>query len=423
MKDRLSRFRFIIFALIVFLIGYYVGVSKIALDWNNYKPTLSVVSKEPPPGLVNVDFSPFWIVWQRLQNDYYDKSKLDQHKMLDGAIEGLVQSVGDPFTLYLPPTQNTNFKQNLQGQFSGIGAELGLKDKQIIVIAPLDGSPAQKAGIKAGDQLFAVDGKSVGSWSLSQAVDKIRGPRGTSVTLTVLHKDSQSPQDIKIVRDTITVKSVDGWVKSVKDIEGIKLDGVLNDNKDKGIAYIRLSQFGDNTNNDWIALINKLNLQIQQNKNVKGIILDLRNNPGGYLTDAVFVAGEFLPEGAPVVGEDNGLDKKTLYVSRRGLFMDIPLVVLINRGSASASEIVSGALRDNKRAILIGEKSFGKGTIQQAEDLGDGAGLHVTIAKWLTPNGTWVNEKGLDPDVSVGLDSNDPSHDSQLEKAIGELVK
>lgn len=404
--------------------GYYFGVTKVTLDWQNYHPKLQVFSKEPPPELTTIDFSQFWVVWQKLQEGYYDKSKLDPQNMLNGAIEGMVQSLGDPFTLYLPPTQNSNFKQGLAGQFSGIGAELGTKDKDIIVISPLDGSPAQKAGIRAGDTIIKVDGQSTLGWSLSSAVDKIRGPKDTTVTLTVVHRNENKPTDVTIKRDVITVKSVAGWVKKAKGIDGINKTDVIKNSDDASVSYIRLSQFGDSTNKDWLSLIDKLYVDSQKEKNFKGIILDLRNNPGGYLTDAVFIASDFLSEGQMVVVEDNGgLDKRSLTVTRPGKFTNTPVIVLINKGSASASEIVAGALRDHLRAKLIGDTSFGKGTIQQAEDLGNGAGIHVTIAKWLTPNGTWVNGTGLTPDIVVSLDPKDETHDTQLEKAVEELLK
>lgn len=428
---KIKSLQLIILLIISGLIGYYFGINNVKLSWKDYKPSLTVANKEAPTSLSNVDFSIFWNVWQRLEANYYDKTKLDPIKMLNGAVGGLTSSLGDPYTVYLPPVENTNFKDGMAGQFSGIGAELGTKDKQIIVIAPLEGSPAEKAGIKIGDLILKVNNESTVDWTLPAAVDKIRGPKGTAVVLTVLHKDSEKQQDIKIIRDTITVKSVTGWIKDIKDIEGIKLpNGGSEDQKGK-IAYIRLSQFGDSTNNDWTTIVNKIFLQIQNEKDVKGLVIDLRNNPGGYLADAVFISSEFLKQGTPVVLEENAQGaKKTRPVERKGLFIDnaIRLVVLINKGSASASEIVSGALRDNKingksRAILIGETSFGKGTIQQADDLGNGAGLHITIAKWLTPNGVWVNGTGLKPDMEVKLDENDPSHDTQLEKAVLELVK
>jgi len=424
MKDRIKGFQFIILILIAFFGGYYFGVNKISLDWKNYKPVLSISSKEPPASLSNLDFSNFWAVWQSLDNNYYDKSKLDPSKMLNGAISGLVQSIEDPYTIYLPPVSNNDFKQGLAGQFQGIGAELGIKEKKIIIISPLSDSPAQKAGIKAGDFILKVDGASTEGWTLSQTVSKIRGPKGTAVTLSILHKDSKNPQDIKIIRDVIVVKSIDGFIKKIADIENIKLTSILKAHANDEIIYLKLSQFGDSTNKDWLSLINKLNLKVANNPAFKGIILDVRNNPGGYLTDAAFIASEFLKEGTPVViQETGGGERSILRVSRRGLFINTPIVILINKGSASASEIVSGALKDNGRAKLVGETSFGKGTIQQAEDLGSGAGLHVTIAKWLTPNGTWVNGKGLVPDISVSLPSKGEFADTQLEKAIEELVK
>ncbi|MCL5113627.1 MAG: S41 family peptidase [Patescibacteria group bacterium] len=419
-----KRFQVIIFVLIAFFLGYYLGVSKISFDWKNYRPSISLVNKEPPATVSSVDFSTFWTAWQNLESKYYDKTKLVSQKLLDGAIAGLVQSVQDPYTVYLPPVSNTNFKQGLAGQFQGIGAELGMKDKKIIVISPLNGSPAQKEGIRAADVILKIDGASTEGWTLQQVVEKIRGKKGTQVALTILHKDAKTPLDIKITRDVITVKSVDGILKKIKDIEGIRLEKNLKSHEDDKIIYIKLSQFGDSTNKDWLSLVNDLSIKSQSDKSFKGIVLDLRNNPGGYLTDATFIAGEFLKEGKAVVIEEMGGGEKTsLSVSRRGLFIDTPLVILINKGSASASEIVSGALRDYKRGVLVGEKSFGKGTIQEAQDLGNGAGLHITIAKWLTPNSTWVNGAGLTPDVVVSQDSKDPSHDLQLEKGIEELIK
>lgn len=415
------KFQFILIALIAGVGGYIIGINKIDLDWKNYHPQISVESKEPPAELSNVDFEEFWRVWSKLESSYYDKTKLDPQKMLNGAISGMIGSLEDPFTVYLPPTQNEDFKEGMAGQFQGIGAELGLKDKQIIVISPLNGSPAQKAGIRAGDSILEVNDQPTSGWTLSQAVEKIRGPKGSTVTLAVLPKDGKESKEIKITRDVITVKSVESSVKKASEFDNIKIDKSLGDKK---VVYITLSQFGDNTNSEWLAAINDLNLKLQDKSSVSGVILDLRNNPGGYLTDAVFIASEFVPEGSDVVVEEDPKNGKTvLKANRRGFLTDVPVIVLINRGSASASEIVAGALRDNGRAILVGETSFGKGTIQQAEDLGKGAGLHVTIAKWLTPNETWVNGKGLKPDIEVKFNEKEPERDTQLEKAVLELVK
>lgn len=439
------KVRFVQLFLVAFssaLIGYGIGVTKIGIDWKLYSPKIEIISKEPPPSVSNFDLSHMWIVLQKLQSSYYDKTLLDPQKLVTGAITGMVSSLGDPYTVYLPAKQNSDFKEGMSGQFEGIGAELGMKDKFIIVVAPIDGMPAQKAGIKAGDAIAKVDDKSIDGLALTQVVEKIRGPKGTTVKLSVLHENDKKLSDITVTRGTITVKSVTGGIQKLSDIKGVSLKNLeekdesnkkdqssgvpILGTKDKQVIYIRLSQFGDRTNEEWTTLVNDAVVQMQKNKDkVKGLVLDVRNNPGGYLTDAQFIASEFLKEGAIVVqdpGVGNG-EKTTLSVMRKGLLLDIPMVVLINKGSASASEIVSGALRDHKRAKLIGEVSFGKGTIQQAEDLGGGAGIHITIAKWLTPNGMWVHGKGLTPDIAVGLDEKDPTHDTQLEKAVEELIK
>lgn len=420
---RLKVLRFILIVFVSALIGYYIGIAKVDFEWNNYRPKLSVINREPPASLSTVDFSLFWNVWQKLENTYYDKKAIDPQKLLNGAISGMVSGLGDPYTVYLPPKENSNFKESMAGQFSGIGAELGMKDKQIIVVAPLDGSPAEKVGIKPGDAILKVDNQSTAGWTLSQAVEKIRGPKGTAIVLTILHKNStEKAKEIKIIRDTITIKSVSGWIKKAKDIEAIKLtENKINLEKD--IVYLRLSQFGDNTNQEWLTLVNKISLEMGKEKPVAGVILDLRNNPGGYLSDAAFIASEFIKSGTVVLQEKGDGERTKFNVSRKGLLTDLPIVVLINKGSASASEIVAGAIRDRRKEKLIGETSFGKGTIQQAEDLGGGAGLHVTIAKWLTPNGSWAHGKGLEPDIAVALDQKDQSHDTQLEKAVEELIK
>jgi carboxyl-terminal processing protease len=427
MNRKVKILQIFIVIIIAFLGGYFFGVNKVTLDWHNYKPIITTVNKEPPSGIINIDFNPFWTVWQKLAEGYYDKTKLDQQKMLNGAISGMVNALGDPFTMYLPPVQNTNFKQGLAGQFSGIGAELTTKGSSIIVIAPLDGSPAEKVGVKSGDTIVKVDGQSTAGWDLAKTVGLIRGPKGTDVNITVIHKDTQKLVDLKITRDVITVKSV------LMNISNAKCTGKNCSLVSKGdpcttsdcvkYAYLRLSQFGDNTNQEWANLIKGINDQISKDKNIKGVVLDLRNNPGGYLTDAQYIASEFLSMGTKVVSEDTGTSQSQLNVERQGLLINTKVVVLINGGSASASEIVSGALRDNRKIELVGEKSFGKGTVQAAVDLGDGAGLHVTIAKWLTPDGTWVHGKGLTPDVTVALDPKDPARDTQLEKAVYELLK
>lgn len=402
--------------------GYLLGKAEISLDWKQYKPEIVVTSKEPPKGLTTADFTLFWTVWERVTQSYYDKKVIDPERMVYGAINGALQSLGDPYTVFLSPTQNTESKQELAGEFEGIGAQLGLKEKRIVVIAPLKDTPAESSGIRAGDAILKIDGKDTAGMSLPDAVQKIRGKKGTSVVLTILHEEESEPLEVSIVRATITVKSVDSWVKKARDVEGIKTETVLKGHEDDSIAYIRLSQFGDKTSSEWQEAVSKI---VAESKiaGFQGLVLDVRNNPGGYLNGAVFIASEFIDEGVVVVQERGTGQRQEFVVDRSGSLTKVPLVILINKGSASASEIVAGALRDRKKVKLIGEKSFGKGTVQEAQDLPGNAGLHLTTAKWLTPLGTWVNEQGLTPDIDVSLNKDEPTHDLQLEKAIGELVR
>lgn len=431
-KISLKVFQLLSLLVITGFIGYYIGINRIQYEWSNYKPIISIQSKNPPKPQT-LDMSLFYTVLDKVNESYYDKSKIDSQKMLYGAITGMLQSLDDPFTSFFPPPENTSFKNQLAGEFQGIGAELGMSpDNHIMVISPLDNSPAQNAGLKSGDIIVKVDGVDATTWTLSQAVDKIRGKKGTSVTLTVLHKNSKLPVDIKIVRNVITVNSTSGWVMNVQ-CTGNSCQPAPDTCKTcASVAYIRLSQFGDNTNSDWSKLVGTLFDQIKQEKRFKGIVLDLRNNPGGYLNDAVFIASEFLDSGVVVIQQDGTGQQLPMSVSRRGLLLNYPLVVLVNGGSASASEIVAGALRDHNRAKLIGEKTFGKGTVQEADDLPGGASVHVSVAKWLTPNQTWVNKKGLEPDITVAFDASksaqvDPyektKFDNQLQTAVSTLLK
>lgn len=349
--------------------------------------------------LKGLDFALFWTVWDKLKESYYDKTKLDLKNMYYGAVSGMVSAIGDPYTVFLTPKQNKDTKEELSGTFEGIGAQLGYKDKKIVVIAPLKDTPAEKAGIRAGDWILKIDDKDTGILTLPEAVSLIRGQKGTKVKLTILHEKKEKPEELEIIRDSILVKSV-------------TLD--MREN----IAVLKLSQFGDNSTNEWDKAISEI---VAKGTSVKGVVLDLRNNPGGYLTGSVYIASEFLRNGNVVIQEDgNGL-KHNYAVNRQGKILDKPLIVLINKGSASASEIVAGAMQDRGRAKLVGETSFGKGTIQDAEDLSEGAGLHVTVAKWLTPKGRWINGTGLTVDYKVEMDENDPIKDPQLDKAISLL--
>lgn len=403
-------------------IGYRLGERGVQLQLTSDK---RVIINEQPPRSVSVDFSLFWDVWQRLFRFYIDRASMDTQKMVWGAITGMVSSLGDPYTAFLPPKENKEFKEDLGGEFDGIGAQLGLKDGRVIVIAPLKGTPAQKAGILAGDYILKVDGEDTAGWTVPQAVTKIRGPRGTDVQLEILHENAQKPVELTIRRDTITVPSIEWWAKKpseISEIEGIEDAKKLFSNLNS-VVYLRLSRFGDNTNDEWNKAISEILVRQKTNGTIKGLILDLRNNPGGYLDGSVFIASEFLEKGIVVSQVNSDGTKEEFPVNRKGKLLTIPLVVLVNKGSASASEIVAGALKDYKRATLIGEQTFGKGSVQTPQELSAGAGLHITTGKWLLPKGDSISKVGVKPDIEVVLETTEASQDGQLAKAVELLLQ
>lgn len=404
------NFRVVLICLIAFLLGWQLGHKDVLISWQTFKPTVSIVSKDPPKN-INLNFKLFWDTWDLLSREYIDKKALDANKMFYGAISGMVASLGDPYTVFLPPEQQKSTKEDLGGSFEGVGIELGFnKDKRLSVIAPLSGTPADKAGIKPGDLIVKINDKDAMGMTLPDAVKLIRGPKGTSITLGILREnDGVEPKNYTLNRDTIVVKSVEVTYK--------------NTNSGKKVAVIKLSRFGERTNDEWNSAVADL-----ISKGAQAIVLDVRNNPGGFLESAVFIGSEFLDGGDVVLHENNDGVRIPFKVNRTGKLLNIPMNVLINKGSASASEIVAGALQDRKRAQLIGEKSFGKGTIQEAQDLEAGTGIHITVAKWLTPNGRWVNPlQGLDPDVKVEVlvlevgETPDLTKDIQMDKALGLL--
>jgi len=400
-------------AIFAYGVGYQFGHRELSTplftsgNTNNFQKSNNTSSPN-----TSVDFTLFWDVWERLSQNFIKKEALDSQKMMYGAISGMVASLDDPYTVFLNPQQNKETKEELQGSFEGIGAQLGLKDKRIVVIAPLSGTPAEKAGIKPGDWILSIDGKMTDNLSLPEAVSKIRGPKGTKVALSILHEKAEKPVEMEIERDIILVKSVE-----------ISFKQQIVNGKNVNYAYLKLSKFGDDTDKEWDLAIDKIKLQ-EANGGLQGMILDLRNNPGGYLNGAVYVVSEFLNVGQVVVVQENANGSKQSYaVEREGKLIDMPLVVLMNKGSASASEIVAGALSDYGRAKLVGEKTFGKGSVQEAEELPGGAGLHVTTAKWLMPKGKWINGTGIEADIKVQMDEKNPEKDPQLERAVAELAK
>jgi carboxyl-terminal processing protease len=384
--------------------GYWLGTHDVTVSWDSYVPKASVVNTKPPENR-DVDFSLFWEVWEKLEQNYIDQEKLVPEQMVYGAIKGMTASLGDPYTVFLPPVQNEKTREELQGEFDGIGAQLGMKNEQIVVIAPLKGMPAEKAGIKSGDLILKVDGVDTFGWSVQEAVEHIRGPKGEAVLLTLYREGMEDSFDLEVVRDVVEVPTV---------------ETEFRDN----VAIIKLHQFGEQTNRQWEILINEVIEKCFENNNqCDGIILDLRNNPGGFLNGSVFIASEFLENGTIVTQEHSSGQSLDFKVDRKGRLLKQPMVVLINKGSASASEIVAGALKVRKRATIVGEKSFGKGSIQERIELPNNAGMHVTTAKWLLPDGSWINEVGIQPDHEVVDDQETIDKDEQLEYAVEILTK
>lgn len=400
--------------------GFWLGQQKVNWTFEHWKPAV-VINKQPDLTATSgrqTDFSQFWLVWDKLNQKYVDKSKLDSKKMVDGAISGMVAAVGDPYTVYLPFQQNKATKEDLGGAFEGVGMELGFsKDNQLIVVSPLEGSPAKAAGIKSGDFILRITDeknkvdKTTEGIALPDAVSEIRGTKGTTVKLSLAREGVDKPFDVTLTRDTIVIKSV-----------------TLNWQNDNKVAWVKLMKFGERTQDEWNeAVTGIINQCGMDGKKCMGVVLDLRGNPGGYLEGAVYTAGEFLSAGKIVVTQQYGDGTKIdNAVQRNGRLLTIPVVVLVNKGSASAAEILSGALQDYKRVKIVGEQSFGKGSVQEPEDLGDGSGIHITVAKWLRPLGDWIDKKGITPDVVIKWDGSGaglPKDDPQLQKAIEILSK
>jgi len=409
-NKRLQRFTkillFLSIVILIFAAGYRVGeyytkqaaekkTTEVSFDNSNLEP------RNKPK-----DMELFWSVWALIEQKYADQKKVKPQEMLYGAIKGMVASLDDPYSYFLTPKENQQSKDDLGGKYEGIGAELGMKNNQIIVVAPLSNSPAEKAGVRAGDVIIAVDGLLTRGWTLNKAVDQIRGEQGTVVKLTLLRGSKEL--EIKIKREQIKVKSV-------------KL------NYKGKTAVIKVSSFGDDTINEWDQAVAEVAKKWAK-REIKGLIVDVRGNPGGYLEGSVYLASEFLSPTALVIKQEYAdQPAKEYWVERRGKLLDIPLVVLIDEGSASASEIFAGSLRDHNRAKLVGRKTFGKGSVQEALDLVNNTGLHLTIAKWVLPKGDWINSKGIEPDfnVEIKLDAENTitdETDSQLQKALSILT-
>lgn len=352
-----------------------------------------------PNSTERVDFSSLNDLYVLMRNNF--DGKIDAKKALEGAKAGLVAAGGDPYTVYLDAEAAKSLTNDLSGALSGIGAEIGVKNSYITVIAPVDGTPAKKAGLQPGDIIAKINKEDTTGMSVDTAVSKIRGKKDTQVTLTLVRGTTSPAFDVTITRADIVVPSVK-WSM-----------------KESNIGYIQLTRFGPDTENLTRTAATELKAQGAQK-----IILDLRNNGGGYLDAGVAVASEFLPSGKLIVEERTaGKTRDKLKSSGDGKLVGLPLVILVNGGSASASEIVAGALRDNNVAKLVGEKTFGKGSVQEIKQLPGGSAFKVTIAHWYTPNGTFINKEGIKPDTEVKLTTEDynASRDPQLEAAISAL--
>ncbi|EKD49809.1 MAG: hypothetical protein ACD_63C00041G0005 [uncultured bacterium] len=346
-----------------------------------------------------VDFGLFWNVFDLIEKKHYDRP-IDQKKLFYGAISGMVKAIDDPYSAFMDPETTKKFEEELEGTFEGIGVEIGIKKNRLTVISPLEGTPAQKAGLKPGDWIVKINDDVTIDMNLDEAVQKIRGEKGTKVKLTISRDNLSDPQEFEIARNTITVKTV-------------KLEFLEND-----IAHLEVLEFGNDTKKE----LDKAVMEILT-KNTRGIILDLRNNPGGLLDVSVKVAGQFIPEGTIVIEQYADGKREILESEGPGKLKDIPTVILVNEGSASASEIVAGAMHDRLGTKLIGMKTFGKGSVQDLETLPQGTSLRITTAKWLTPNGDEIDEKGLNPDIEIDLtdEDYDNNRDPQLDKAREEI--
>ncbi len=380
----------------IFIIGFMVGDSQ--GDSYSFVEGGAVTGVGETPSYLDreIDFDLFWDTWELISERYVDQP-VSQTQLLYGAIDGLVNSLEDPHSLFLTPEVNEDFLQELSGSFFGVGAEIAIKNKQLQIVAPLPDTPAERAGLRPGDLIFKIDEMETAGISIDYAVSKIRGQKGTSVVLTIYREGEDQAREITIVRDEIKITSV-SW----KMLEG-------------NIAYIELRYFNGDTASEFKRMAKEIVTQ-----NPDHIILDMRNNPGGFLDTAIQIASQFIEEGT-IVSEQSfdGVVVESPAVGK-ALLAGYPVTVLINEGSASASEIVAGALKDYNVATVIGMQSFGKGSVQTLYDLPDGSSVKLTIAKWLTPSGATIEGEGITPDIIVDLTLEDwnENKDPQLERAL-----
>lgn len=391
-----------------FVLGHLYGSSVLPFDAPGVRRQINVVNDDPQ--IETLDMSLFWETIDLINEKFLFDEDIEGEKLLHGAISGMVGSLGDPYTSFYTPDENESFIDSLEGVYEGIGAQLGYNDdNQLVIVAPLEESPAQAAGLKSQDIIIEVDGESTAGWSIPQAVNSIRGDADSVVTLTIFRpSNGEEAFEVEVARDEIQIPAVtSNWLE--------------NDGQETKIAHVRVLRFGSDTIQEWNNVVNEL-----VRDGAEGVVLDVRNNPGGYLNAAIYLASEFFENGVVVKREsNNGVQDYT--VDHECRLCDVPVTVLINEGSASASEILAGAIQARDRGELIGQKSFGKGTVQDAVDLENGTSLHVTVAKWLMPDNANIHGEGLTPEYEVETEETsgpfgEGAEDAQLQKALNVLL-
>ena len=363
----------------------------------------NLINKETDMNIAT-DFAPFWKAWNTINDKAIESKSVTDQERVYGAISGLVGALNDPYSVFFEPDEAKSFMEDISGNFTGIGTEVGIKDKVLTVIAPLKDTPAYRAGLKSGDKILKIDDRTTTELTIDESIKLIRGEKGTPVTLTILREGERATREIKIIRDIINIPILDTEVR------------------EDGIFVIKLYSFTGNS----VELFRNAIYEFAERHNDK-LIIDLRGNPGGYLEAAVDIASWFLPGGKVIVTEDYGENKKSSVHRSRGYDIfneNLKLVILMDGGSASASEILAGALRDHGKAKLVGTQSYGKGSVQEVINVTGDTLLKITVAKWVTPNETSISLKGLTPDYKVEISQKDldADRDPQLNKAVDLLL-
>lgn len=388
-----------VFVVVAFIGGWYLGQRGVSLPLRSGNLTNT---NQPLPAYLSrdVDFSLFWRLWEHLHQRYLEQP-LSDTKLFYGALEGMVAGLGDPYSVFLNPEAAQSFNEELKGTFEGVGMEIGVKAGRLSVIAPLPGTPGEKAGLKAGDWIVAINDEDTTGMPVDTAVSKIRGPRGSQVKLLIWSNGESEPREVTITRQRIEVPIVRSEIKETP--------------SGTSLGYLKLAHFSEDASEllqaAWVTL---------SAQGAKGVILDLRNNPGGYLNQAIDVASHWVKTGVIVKEQFTAPEFREYTSTGQGELAGIPTVVLVNGGSASASEIVAGALQDLQLATVIGERTFGKGSVQELDELPDGSAVKLTIAKWFTPKGRSIDNNGITPDIEIELTREDADQDKdpQLDRAL-----